>query len=108
MNITVQLARIADADGCQPGHAQYLKKSDMSAIAKNILDEHENLIHAAGDLQEVCKTAKAALNTCIRFLLETGPQPEPVPMARATTQIDKALAKADGKPWPKSRSKVQE
>lgn len=37
--ISIQVAKIADARGCPPGHVNYLKKDDMADIAAMVLPE---------------------------------------------------------------------
>lgn len=56
MNISVQIAKIADAKGKPPYHIDYLKKDEMANIAETVLPQVELWQETLRDIRDLART----------------------------------------------------
>lgn len=63
-------------------------------ICQASAEANARLIAAGPDLLEACEYADKALNICLRYLLGTGPQPNPEELSEAPIKLKAAITKA--------------
>lgn len=77
-----------------------IRGNNSHAICKEIAEKDEvdyivQAVNSHKDLVEACKRADKALNICLRYLLGTGPQPNPEDLSEAPIKLKAALAKVE-------------